>query len=171
MKLAKITTPVKNFTGHVAGVAFADGVGHTDVAHIVDWFRRHGYGVDAQSVDTEEVKKAAAGELEDNFADEVRGRASEDAAVSKGWTDEMRREEFGEGVGTLVNNPGGAPIIDKGVVATTAQIESRKAAARGKTPKDKPEAPRKSSRKRPVARNRKTTVRRSTSKPDDKAGE
>lgn len=44
--MAKITTPVKGFTGKVVGVTFADGVGETDDEAAVSYFRRHGYGVE-----------------------------------------------------------------------------------------------------------------------------
>lgn len=45
--MPKITTPVKGFTGKVAGVSFVDGEGETDDAGALAYFRRHGYGVDA----------------------------------------------------------------------------------------------------------------------------
>lgn len=43
--MAKITTPVKGFTGSVAGVTFADGVGETDDEGAIAYFERQGYGV------------------------------------------------------------------------------------------------------------------------------
>lgn len=47
--MAKITTPVKGFTGKVVGVTFADGVGETEDEAAVSYFRRHGYGVEVAS--------------------------------------------------------------------------------------------------------------------------
>jgi len=44
----KIHTPVKGFTGVVAGVTFADGVGETDDRAALAYFERHGYTVDAE---------------------------------------------------------------------------------------------------------------------------
>ncbi|GGD33119.1 hypothetical protein GCM10010915_11880 [Microbacterium faecale] len=45
--MPKITTPVKGFTGKVAGVSFVDGKGETTDKAALAYFRRHGYGVDA----------------------------------------------------------------------------------------------------------------------------
>lgn len=45
----KVTTPVEGFTGTVAGVSFADGVGETDDANALNYFRRHGYGVGSKA--------------------------------------------------------------------------------------------------------------------------
>lgn len=44
--MTKITTPVKGFTGTVAGVHFADGVGETDDPIALGYFERRGYGVE-----------------------------------------------------------------------------------------------------------------------------
>ena len=44
--MAKITTPVKGFTGTVVGVVFVDGVGETDDQSAITYFTRHGYGVE-----------------------------------------------------------------------------------------------------------------------------
>jgi hypothetical protein len=43
----KIHTPVKGFTGEVAGVHFADGVGETDDKNSLAYFNRHGYKIEA----------------------------------------------------------------------------------------------------------------------------
>lgn len=45
--MAKITTPVKGFTGVVVGVPFADGQGETDDESAIAYFNRHGYDVEA----------------------------------------------------------------------------------------------------------------------------
>ena len=45
--MARITTPVKGFTGKVAGVAFADGHGETTDPVALGYFRRRGYTVEA----------------------------------------------------------------------------------------------------------------------------
>ncbi|WP_048343929.1 Ish1 domain-containing protein, partial [Cellulomonas sp. A375-1] len=42
----KIHTPVKGFTGTVAGVTFADGTGETDDEGAIAYFERHGYTID-----------------------------------------------------------------------------------------------------------------------------
>lgn len=43
----KITAPNENFTGVIAGIAFATGVAHVESNETgrIDWFRRKGYGV------------------------------------------------------------------------------------------------------------------------------
>ncbi|KAB1647476.1 hypothetical protein F8O06_02750 [Pseudoclavibacter sp. CFCC 14310] len=43
--MAKIATPVEGFTGHVAGVAFENGIGETDSLAALAYFRRQGYTV------------------------------------------------------------------------------------------------------------------------------
>lgn len=44
--MTKITTPVEGFTGQVAGVAFANGVGETDDPIALGYFERRGYGIE-----------------------------------------------------------------------------------------------------------------------------
>lgn len=59
----RITTPVKDFTGEVAGVAFARGVGHTSNPAALNYFRSAGYGVepvDEQKVEPEVVEQEPA---------------------------------------------------------------------------------------------------------------
>lgn len=46
--MAKITTPVKGFTGTVVGVSFTDGVAETDNAGAIAYFTRKGYGVEQE---------------------------------------------------------------------------------------------------------------------------
>lgn len=45
----KVHTPVKGYTGVVAGVAFADGVGETTDKNALAYFARHGYQVGGSS--------------------------------------------------------------------------------------------------------------------------
>lgn len=42
----KITTPVEGFTGDVAGVTFANGVGETDDPIALGYFARRGYSIE-----------------------------------------------------------------------------------------------------------------------------
>lgn len=44
--MAIIHAPNKQFTGASASVNFVNGVGETDNAHLIDWFRDHGYAVE-----------------------------------------------------------------------------------------------------------------------------
>lgn len=43
--MAEIHTPVKGFTGKVAGVQFTDGVGETTDTAALAYFERHGYDI------------------------------------------------------------------------------------------------------------------------------
>lgn len=47
----KVYSPNENFTGEVAGVGFANGVGEVDKddSGKLDWFKRKGYGVGKRS--------------------------------------------------------------------------------------------------------------------------
>lgn len=47
--MAKIIAPNKGYTGISASVPFAGGVGFTDDQHLIDWFKAHGYTVDANA--------------------------------------------------------------------------------------------------------------------------
>lgn len=47
--MAHIQTPVKGYTGKVAGVSFADGVGETDDPAALAYFERHGYDITPHS--------------------------------------------------------------------------------------------------------------------------
>lgn len=55
----KIYTPVNNATGVWCNVRFVNGVGETDVPHLIEWFKRHGYRVEGSSpkVETTESVK------------------------------------------------------------------------------------------------------------------
>lgn len=64
--MATITTPVKGFTGRVAGVSFVDGVGETASPGALAYFRRHGYGIDDQPTEAKPVSKMNVGELRDH---------------------------------------------------------------------------------------------------------
>lgn len=42
----KIYTPVKGATGVWCSVYFYNGVGETKNPHLIEWFRKHGYGIE-----------------------------------------------------------------------------------------------------------------------------
>ena len=50
--MAKITSPVKGYTGTRVGIAFANGVAETDNASAIAYFRRHGYGIEMPEPET-----------------------------------------------------------------------------------------------------------------------
>lgn len=51
--MAKITTPVKGFTGSVVGVSFKDGTGSTDDPTALAYFARQGYGIEQSDTPVE----------------------------------------------------------------------------------------------------------------------
>lgn len=46
--MAKVYTPVKNYTGVSASVKFVNGVGETSDADLLKWFVDHGYTVEEE---------------------------------------------------------------------------------------------------------------------------
>lgn len=68
--MATINAPVKDFTGVVAGVHFADGQAETDNEAAIQYFERHGYGVDGSAGPAPEQKPA--GNLEDFSVSKLR---------------------------------------------------------------------------------------------------
>lgn len=46
----KIYTPVKGATGVWCSVYFKNGVGETKKPHLIEWFRKHGYGVEGDHI-------------------------------------------------------------------------------------------------------------------------
>ncbi|MER7726393.1 hypothetical protein [Streptomyces sp. NPDC096323] len=58
MSTFKISTPVPEFHGKVAGVWFANGEAETDSEGAVAYFRRHGYTVEAVKADPNEQAPA-----------------------------------------------------------------------------------------------------------------
>lgn len=42
----KIYALNKNYNGISANVTFVNGVGETDRPHLIEWFRKHGYGIE-----------------------------------------------------------------------------------------------------------------------------
>lgn len=72
--MAKITTPVKGYTGKVAGVSFVDGEGETTEASAIAYFGRHGYEIEQteKPVDIPEGKPSTEWK-----ADQLKAYASE----------------------------------------------------------------------------------------------
>lgn len=44
--MAKIYAPNKQYNGESASVVFVKGVGETEDAHLLEWFKDHGYDVE-----------------------------------------------------------------------------------------------------------------------------
>lgn len=69
----KVVAPVSDFSGVVAGVVFKDGVGSTDSPTALNYFHRHGYGVDGSEPvrpDEPEAEPEAEPETEGGQPDE-----------------------------------------------------------------------------------------------------
>ena len=65
--MAIIKSPNKSYTGVSASVSFCNGIGMTNSAHLIRWFKSHGYEVAEEEKDTditkmrkEELEKLAA---------------------------------------------------------------------------------------------------------------
>lgn len=61
--MTDIRTPVKGFTGEVAGVMFVDGAASTDNPGAIAYFRRHGYTVGAAVDEPRPVDQMTVPEL------------------------------------------------------------------------------------------------------------
>ena len=56
--MAKVTAPVKAFTGTVIGVVFADGSGTAETESQIAYFERQGYTVEAAAKSLDDNTKA-----------------------------------------------------------------------------------------------------------------
>lgn len=52
--MARIIAPNKEYAGFSAGVLFEGGIGCTDDAHLIEWFKSHGYEVEEKAAKAEE---------------------------------------------------------------------------------------------------------------------
>lgn len=58
----KVYAPNKGYTGVSASVPFCNGVGETDDPRLIQWFKRHGYKVEAVKTETVEPDKKSGKE-------------------------------------------------------------------------------------------------------------
>ena len=54
----KVYAPNKNYTGVSASVTFCNGAGETDDPRLLNWFRDHGYEVEAREPEAQEPEAA-----------------------------------------------------------------------------------------------------------------
>ena len=62
----KVYAPNKQYTGVSARVSFCSGVGETDDPRLLNWFRSHGYEVEAHVENPEEIPNV---DPEENLAE------------------------------------------------------------------------------------------------------
>ena len=71
----KIYAPNKDATGFYASVFFAGGVGETDDPVLIEWFRKHGYGIPI-----EELPAACAHHAEEREFVQINQRVKDEAS-------------------------------------------------------------------------------------------
>ena len=98
--MATIETPVKGYTGTVAGVEFQDGRAETDNSNAISYFRRHGYTVDGETRQIEQPEPADPREVEPVVLGELR-----DAAVDPHDDDYLPPTNAGD------DNPHGPRVV------------------------------------------------------------
>lgn len=54
--MAKIICPNSQYSGISASVTFVNGVGETDNAQLIEWFKTHGYSVE-EDTDESRIKR------------------------------------------------------------------------------------------------------------------
>jgi hypothetical protein len=64
--MAKIYAPNKQYNGESASVVFVKGVGETEDAHLLEWFKEHGYTVEEIPKTTRRGKKTESAEKADD---------------------------------------------------------------------------------------------------------
>lgn len=106
----KIEAPNKSYTGlGPGGLAFANGVAYTDDPVITDYCARHGYKVSGPA--EPETKPATVFEDPQTVRQghQALSAPSEDASVSRGMTEDQRREAYGKQVGQMIDKEGVTP--------------------------------------------------------------
>ncbi|HET7689328.1 MAG TPA: hypothetical protein VFK41_03050 [Nocardioidaceae bacterium] len=96
----KVYAPVEDFTGTVANVEFADGVGESDDANALNYFRRHGYGmgkkVEAPAPEGDEEKGKAAKKAVKKSAPAKKAAGARSAAPAPEGDEEKDGDEADE---------------------------------------------------------------------------
>lgn len=88
--MAKIVAPNKEYTGLSASVYFCKGEGQTDKPELIEWFKKHGYEVEEDTVPNkkdnpislEELKKDELKELAVNLGIEFSSKATNDELIN-----------------------------------------------------------------------------------------
>lgn len=87
--MAKIYAPNKQYSGVSASVPFANGVGETNIPHLIEWFKGHGYTV-------KEVEQ----ELKNDHQEQEESEISEDdksqVQLCKGELETLKKHQLQE---------------------------------------------------------------------------
>ncbi|CDF26881.1 putative uncharacterized protein [Dialister sp. CAG:588] len=79
--MAKIYAPNKQYNGESASVVFVKGVGETEDAHLLEWFKDHGYDVEEKQKTNGRSKKTEGAPADESGAveadTEAAGKAKE----------------------------------------------------------------------------------------------
>lgn len=79
--MAKIYAPNEQYNGESASVVFAKGVGETEDAHLLEWFKDHGYDVEEKQKTNGRSKKTEGAPADESGAveadTEAAGKAKE----------------------------------------------------------------------------------------------
>lgn len=105
--MAKIIAPNKEYTGVSATIPFCSGVGETDKSYLMDWFREHGYTVEAESENQEGSLLSMSIEDLKNYAQERNidiGNASSVKGIVKKITDLEQRSVGDDSTGNGENS-------------------------------------------------------------------
>ncbi|MBB6218665.1 hypothetical protein HNQ80_004839 [Anaerosolibacter carboniphilus] len=63
--MAKIHAPNKQYSGVSASVTFINGVGETDLPHLIEWFKGHGYEIEEEEKPGTEYEKMKVDQLKE----------------------------------------------------------------------------------------------------------
>lgn len=100
--MAHIQTPVKGYTGKVAGVSFADGVGETEDPAALAYFERHGYDITTHGPPNQDEGK------EPSPKEKLQAEAKALGLDDSGKVDELKAR-----IAEHKNKPaGGTPVTD-----------------------------------------------------------
>lgn len=97
----KIYAPVKDANGVWCSVRFVNGVGETDVPHLIEWFKRHGYKVE----ETKEETVAVVGNIvDDSEFVEINELADDEPDFDSMTPNELRDWMKANGLGREIKN-------------------------------------------------------------------
>ena len=104
----KIYAPVKDFNGWRNNVQFVNGVGETNDARAIEWFRTHGYKVPVEdevpNLVIEPQNEQIEVENDEDETDEMMGYAEKEPNFEKMTPNELRDWAKANGFGSKIKN-------------------------------------------------------------------